>query len=71
MSSDHTRADEAIAEFLNSLNKGQYLVFVEAMRRLGGELRIDPAEFEQATFPPLPGLDVEALDDFVVLRLRE
>jgi hypothetical protein len=44
-------------------------VLVEALRQLGGELRIDPHEYALASNRPLPELTVDASDGPVVLRL--
>lgn len=63
--------DEAIAELLASLNRGQYILLVEAIRQLGGELRIDPLRFSVALQENVPGLNVDATDGPVVLRLVE
>ncbi len=61
--------DDAIAELLQTLNKGQYLLLVEAIRQLGGELRVDPLRFAAALNDPVPGMSVDATDGPVILRL--
>ena len=63
-------ADELIAEFLQTMNGGQYLIVAEAIRQLGGELRIRPEDFAEAARRPKPGMEVDGTDGIVVLRLR-
>jgi len=61
----------AVAELLNSLNKGQYLILTDAIRQLGGELRLDwEAIAERAKLPPTP-LDVDGSDGPIVVRLAD
>lgn len=66
---DAARADEAIAEFLNSMTGGQYLILAEAIRQLGGELRIRPEDFAAAAKRSLPSMEVDGTDGVVLLRL--
>jgi hypothetical protein len=61
--------DQAVAELLNSMNKGQYLLFVEALRKAGGEVSIHWADFAAAAGQELPAIEVDASDGPVVLRL--
>lgn len=61
--------DEAIADLLRSLNKGQYLILCEAIRQAGGEIRIDPNEFALATAAPNPKLNIDASDGPILIRL--
>ncbi|RYG18687.1 hypothetical protein EON82_22320 [bacterium] len=70
-SPEPTRADDAIAEFLNSMTGGQCLILAEAIRQLGGELRIRPQDFAAAAKRPLPSMEVEGTDGVVVLRLSD
>ena len=61
------RPDEQVAALLNTLNKGQYLILMEAVRQLGGELRLN---WEQlVTVPMLPQMYVDASDGPVILKL--
>jgi hypothetical protein len=61
------RPDEQVAALLNTLNKGQYLILMEAVRQLGGELRLN---WEQlVTVPMLPQMFVDASDGPVILKL--
>ena len=61
------RPDEQVAALLNTLNKGQYLILMEAVRQLGGELRLN---WEQlVTVPMLPQMYVDASDGPVLLKL--
>jgi hypothetical protein len=60
---------EAISELLNAMSKGQYLILAEAIRQLGGEMRIDAESFFASAALPPPPLDVDADDGPIVLRL--
>ena len=60
---------EAIATLLNAMSKGQYLILAEAIRQLGGELRLDPEGFFRAATEHPPRLDVDGDDGPIVLRL--
>jgi hypothetical protein len=67
---DLERPDEAVAELLNGMNKGQYLLLAEAIRQLGGTMTLDWSQFlEAAARPPQP-MGVDATDGPVVLRLH-
>lgn len=66
-----TLPDQAVAALLNSLNKGQYLILLEAVRQLGGEMRIDWPEIEAAAARPLPQMHVDASDGPVVVRIAQ
>jgi|GEM_PF-1570231 len=63
--------DQAIAALLNTMNRGQYLLLVLAMRQSGGELRIDPHEFMQLSTSELPVMEVDASDGPVLLRVSD
>jgi hypothetical protein len=67
---DPQPADEAIAALVNTMNKGQYLLLVTAVRQLGGELRIDPTEFMRLAVAPTPPMNVDASDGPIVLRVE-
>jgi hypothetical protein len=60
-----------LAEFVNTMNRGQYLILAEAVRQAGGAIRIEPREFAASTVAPLPELYVDATDGPVVMRLAE
>ncbi|RYG23350.1 hypothetical protein EON82_14330 [bacterium] len=60
-----------LAEFVNTMNRGQYLILAEAVRQAGGSIRIEPREFADSTQTPLPELYVDATDGPVVMRLAE
>lgn len=60
---------EAISELLNAMSKGQYLILVEAIRQLGGEMRLEAGPFFAAAAVPPPRLDVDADDGPIILRL--
>jgi hypothetical protein len=62
--------DEQVAALLNTLNKGQYLILMEAVRQLGGELRLN---WEQLTGETrvLPQMFVDASDGPVILQLEK
>lgn len=66
---DSSRTDEQIAAFLNTLNRGQYLILLEAIRQAGGEIRIDQERFERAAATPLQMVSVDASDGPVVIRI--
>ena len=59
---------QAIAELLNAMSKGQYLILAEAIKQLGGELRLDGDTFFAAAAQPPPGLEVDADDGPIVIR---
>ncbi len=63
--------DQAVAALLNTLNKGQYLILAEAIRQLGGELRLDWAEVMRRAAQPLVPLFVDASDGPVMLTLQD
>jgi hypothetical protein len=58
-----------LAEFVNTMNRGQYLILAEAVRQAGGSVRIEPRDFAQATVTALPELYVDATDGPIVMRL--
>lgn len=62
--------DLAIAELINTMNLGQFLILAEAIRQLGGELRIDWRAYGQAALEALPKVEVDMTDGPVVIRLR-
>jgi hypothetical protein len=64
------RPDEQVAALLNTLNKGQYLILMEAVRQLGGQLRLN---WEQLTTETriLPQMFVDASDGPVILQLAQ
>jgi hypothetical protein len=64
-------ADQTIAGLLNTMNRGQYMLLVTAIQRLGGELRIDPADLAAWQLLELPIMRVDMSDGPVVLRLSE
>jgi len=64
-------ADEAIAEFQMTMNGRQYLILAEAIRQLGGELRIRPEDFAAAANQPKKGMDVDGTEGEVLLRRTE
>ena len=68
---DPNTPDHAVAELLNGLNKGQYLILAEAIRRLGGTLQLDWTAVASAAGGPLPPMHVEAVEGLVVLHLAE
>lgn len=68
---DPASPDQAVASLLNGLNKGQYLILLEAVRQLGGEIQIDWAAIEAAAVRPLPVLHVDASNGPVVVRIAE
>lgn len=68
---DPNTPDEAVASLLNGLNKGQYLILLEAVRQAGGELRLDWAEIELAAGRPLPVLHVDASEGPVAIRIAQ
>lgn len=61
----------AIAGSLEGISKGSYLLLVEAIRQLGGEMRVDPRAYAQASVSPLFLLEVDGTDGAIVIRLRE
>lgn len=63
------QVDEEIAEYLGSMTKGQYLLLVMAIRKLGGELRVDPRELARMATEASPRMTVDGTDGAVVLRL--
>jgi hypothetical protein len=64
------RSDEQVAALLNSLNKGQYLILMEAVRQLGGQLRLNWDQLT-ANAGALPQMYVDASDGPVVLQLAD
>jgi len=60
---------EAVSMLLQGLNKGQYLILVEAIRQLGGELRLDTPAWLDAVKQPWPTIKVDADDGPIVLRI--
>jgi hypothetical protein len=64
------RADEQVAALLNTLNKGQYLILMEAVRQLGGQLRLNWDQLTANT-AALPQMYVDASDGPVVLQLAD
>lgn len=60
---------DAIAGLLAMMTKGQYLIFIEALKAAGGEIRIDPAALEQAALTPSPKINIDGDDGPVVIRL--
>lgn len=60
-----------LAEFVNTMNRGQYLILAEAVRQAGGSIRIEPREFAVASQAQLPELYVDATDGPIVMRLGE
>jgi hypothetical protein len=67
---DPQPADAAIASLIDTMNKGQYLLLVSAVRQLGGELRIDATEFMKMAVATTPKMNVDASDGPIVLRLE-
>jgi hypothetical protein len=63
--------DQAVANLLNGLNKGQYLILIEAIRQLGGSLTLDWAAVEAGAARPLPEMHVDASTGPVIMRLAE
>lgn len=68
---DPASPDQAVAALLNGLNKGQYLILLEAVRQAGGEIRIDWPAIEAAAVRPLPVLHVDASHGPVVVRIAD
>jgi hypothetical protein len=69
---DPSTPDHAVAELLNGLNKGQYLILAEAIRQLSGELVLDWATIEAAAARPLRGMHVAATEEGpLVIRLAD
>ncbi|MGV3617791.1 MAG: hypothetical protein ACO1SV_20895 [Fimbriimonas sp.] len=66
---DPASPDQAVANLLNDLNKGQYLILVEAIRQLGGTLTLDWAAVEAAAARPLPEMHIDASSGPVNLHL--
>ncbi len=62
-------ADQTIAGLLNTMNRGQYLLLVTAIARLGGELRVDPSELATWEHMELPIMRVDMSDGPVVLTM--
>jgi hypothetical protein len=60
---------ESVAELLNDFTRGHYLILLEAVRQLGGELRLDRAAIEAAAAGPLVPMEVDGTDGPVVLRI--
>ncbi|RYG47813.1 hypothetical protein EON79_06335 [bacterium] len=60
---------EAVADILGGLNKGQYLVLLQAVRQLGGELRLDWKAIEAAATEPFAQMEVDDTDGPVVIRI--
>lgn len=61
--------EEAVARLLSSMNKGQYSILIEAIRQLGGELRLDTAGWMRSVIEPLPTIKVDSGDGPIVLRI--
>ncbi len=51
------------------MNRGQYLLLVTAIARLGGELRVDPSELATWEHMELPIMRVDMSDGPVVLTM--
>jgi hypothetical protein len=62
---------QAVAELLNAMSKGQYLILVEAIKQLGGEMRLDGDAFFEAAAQVPPGLEVDADDGPIVIRFSK
>jgi len=61
--------DKTIAGLLNTMNRGQYLLLVKAMRQLDGPLRIDASDLAAWETAELPVMSVDATDGPVILTL--
>jgi hypothetical protein len=61
--------DEAIADLLKSLNKGQYIILCEAIRQAGGRIEVEASWFARAVASPNPQLNIDSSDGPIVLRL--
>jgi hypothetical protein len=68
---DPASPDQAVANLLNGLNKGQYLILAEAIRQLGGTMTLDWTSVEAAAARPLPEMHVDASTGPVIMRLAE
>jgi len=61
--------DTTISSLLMTLQKGQYLLFVEALRQAGGEVRINPREFVADAMEPMPKVAVETMGTAVCIHI--
>ncbi|AIE87735.1 hypothetical protein [Fimbriimonas ginsengisoli] len=62
-------ADQMIAGLLNTMNRGQYMLLVTAIERLGGNLRVDASDLAAWETVDLPIMRVDASDGPVILSL--
>ncbi len=61
---------DAVAQVIQGMTKGQYLILAEAIRQLGGELRVDPSSLVVGALQPSPQIVVDDTDGPVVIRLK-
>lgn len=63
--------EESITELMQNMTRGQFLIFCDAIRQLGGEMQLDWRAFAIESLGPLPRVTVTVANGMAVLHLAE
>jgi len=61
--------EDFLAEQIQSLTKAQHRILVAALEAAGGSVRISPADLAKSANAPSRGIEVDATDGGIVVRL--